>query len=217
MDGINRVLQAGPVSPSARQALDRELSLHDTMDGYNWALRSERAFSLSSAREVPGTSLWLTKGFVNELGLGLIGVFDHFLEKGARPYAEVVADKRRFTPGGGPNLYGALVTLLEPALASLREPAERTRAMSRCLRVLNALQTHISSGGDLVPKLSELGLPAAATLDPYNGEPLHLKRRADGWVVYSVGRDLVDDGGALDRSADIGVGPTDGGEAKKKP
>lgn len=36
MDGANQVLQAGPVSPSARQALESELALHDTMEGYTW-------------------------------------------------------------------------------------------------------------------------------------------------------------------------------------
>ena len=54
MEGANRVLQAGPVSRPSRQALDTELVLHDTMDGYNWALRSERAYSLSCDA---GTSL----------------------------------------------------------------------------------------------------------------------------------------------------------------
>ncbi len=48
MDSVNQVLQAGPVSPAARQALESELALHDTMEGYIWAMRSERAFTLSS-------------------------------------------------------------------------------------------------------------------------------------------------------------------------
>jgi hypothetical protein len=207
MGAINQVLQAGPVGAAAREALDRELALHDTMEGYDWALKSERAYALSSAREVPGTSLWVTRGFANQFGLGLIGIFDHFLAKGTLPYAEVAVDKRRYAKRGGPNLYGALVTLLEPALSSLREPAERTRAMSRCLRILNAVQARQPKSGDRDFALTELGLPAAATLDPYSDEPLHLKKRREGWMVYAVGRDLTDDGGALERSADIGVGP----------
>ena len=70
MEGVNQVLQAGPVSPAARQALDAELALHDTMEGYNRALRSERAYSLSSIREIPGSGFWLTRGFSNELSRG---------------------------------------------------------------------------------------------------------------------------------------------------
>jgi len=218
MDGVNQVLQAGPVSSSARQALDTELALHDTTEGYNWALRSERSWSLSSVRELPGSSFWLTRGFANELALGLIDVFDRYLEKGSRPYAEVVSDKRpASTPSGGPNLYGALVRLLEPSLAAVREPAERTRALSRSLRVLNALQARVRHGSDGVPKLTDLGLPEQATIDPYNGKPLHVKKLPEGWMVYSVGSNLVDDGGILDFIHDLGAGPISQPGSQKKP
>ena len=54
----------------------------------------------------------------------------------------------------------------------------RTRAEIRCLRVLNALQTHVPAGSNEMPKLSELGLPAETTTDPFNGEPLHVKKTA---------------------------------------
>jgi hypothetical protein len=35
--------------------------------------------------------------------------------------------------------------------------------------------------------------------DPFDGQPVRVKRKADGLVVYSVGPDRVDDGGKLDR------------------
>ena len=34
-----------------------------------------------------------------------------------------------------------------------------------------------------------------------------MKKRPDGWVVYSVDRNLQDDGGQLDDQADLGLGP----------
>ena len=216
MEGVNQVLEAGPVAPSARQALDTELALHDTMAGYDWALRSERAYSLSSIREIPGSDFWLTRGFSNELALGLIDVYDRYRAKGSRAYHLEVADKAApSAPTYGPNLYGALITLLEPALNAVREPAERTRAMSRSLRVLSALQTHVPPGSTLVPKLTDLGLPEAVTIDPFNGEPLHVKKVSDRWMVYSVGGNLIDDGGLLDRKSDIGAGPTVPDEPRK--
>jgi hypothetical protein len=208
MEGINQVLQAGPVSLSARQALDAELALHDTMEGYNEALRSERAYSLSSIREIPGSRFWLTRGFSNELALGLIDFYDRRLADGSRPYRDVVAAKAApSTPRYGPNMYGALITLLEPAMASVRDATERNRAVCRSIRVLNALQTHVAPGSDSVPKLTELGLPDSATIDPYSGEPLHVKKLSEGWLVYSVGADLVDDGGKVDGKTDVGVKP----------
>ena len=78
--------------------------------------------------------------------------------------------------------------------------------MCRSLRVLNALQVRgLPSGGD-IPKLTDLGLPEAATIDPFSGKPLLVKKLASGWMVYSVGGNLVDDGGVLDTRTDVGVG-----------
>ena len=90
-------------------------------------------------------------------------------------------------------------------MAAIRDPAERTRAMSRSLRVLNAIQARVPSGGDQVPNLADLGLPEQATIDPYNGQPLHVKKLPEGWMVYSVGHNLVDDGGIPDYKNDVGA------------
>jgi hypothetical protein len=231
MQGVNQVLQAGPVSPSARQALDAELALHDTMDGYNWALRSERAFSLSAIRELPSAAFWLARGFgndaiiwlmrglSNDAMLRLLELYDRYLEKGTRPYAKVVSEQKTATRPSNSllNPLRNLVTLLEPSMAAIREPAERIRAMSRSLRVLNAIQARVPSGSDQVPKLADLGLPDQVTIDPYNSEPLHIKKLPEGWMVYSVGRNFIDDGGIPDYKNDIGVGPISRVESAKKP
>ncbi len=216
MEGVNQVLQAGPVSPSARRALDAELALHDSLEGLRWALRSERAYSLSAVREFPGSGFWLTRGFANDLTSGFLRLYDRHLEDASRPYARVISAKGAASrPAGGP--YGALITLLEPALATAREPAEQVRAMSRSLRLLNALQVRVPPGGDRVPDLAALGLPAGATIDPFNGKPLIVKGRPEGWMVYSVGRDGVDDGGKLDWRTDIGAGLIGPGRSPKSP
>ena len=85
MDAANQVLQTGTVSLAARQALDTELALHDTMEGYTWAMRSERAFSLSSIREIPGYGFWLTRGFTNDLMSRLIDLYDWYLKRHPSP------------------------------------------------------------------------------------------------------------------------------------
>ena len=89
--------------------------------------------------------------------------------------------------------------------------------MSRSLRVLNAIQTRVPAGSDRVPELTELGLPVEATIDPFNGKPLHVKRLPEGWMVYSVGNNLVDDGGIPDGKSDVGAGPIGREETPKKP
>jgi hypothetical protein len=45
------------------------------------------------------------------------------------------------------------------------------------------------------------------TIDPFNGKSLIVKKAPEGWMVYSVGSDLVDNGGKLDGRTDVGAGP----------
>ena len=91
--------------------------------------------------------------------------------------------------------------------------------MARSLRVLNAIQQHADVGSDRPPPLESLGLPAETTTDPFDGAPLRVKKTDRGWTVYSIGSNGLDDGGLLQRSADVGVGPADpaGEETRPQP
>ncbi len=98
-------------------------------------------------------------------------------------------------------------------------------ARRRSLCVLSAIISHEAGGNLGEPVLESLGLPADTTIDPFTGEPLHVKKLPGGWAVYSVGKDLKDDEGVTEkcsRGPDIGVGlkvlpraeePVDGGDA----
>jgi hypothetical protein len=213
----NRALQAGPVSNEVRRDLDAELAAQDRMDGFAWALKSERAVSLEffqtgllcsppfPDRNVwfPGRNFWLiARGFWNLQESACLDLYPPLiaLARGGTPYRQVEQSAE--------SAKWVLARLLFPALNATTGSVVRTRAMIRCLRVLNAIQTHVPPEGDESPKLSELGLPPEATTDPYNGEPLHVKKTPQGWLVYSVGKNLKDDGGKLDdESTDVGVGP----------
>ena len=46
-----------------------------------------------------------------------------------------------------------------------------------------------------------------ATLDPFSGAALILKRSENGWVIYSVMENGVDDGGDFHEKKDWGIGP----------
>ena len=107
----------------------------------------------------------------------------------------------------GPNLVRTLITLLEPSLAAVREPAERTRAMSRSLRVLNALQVACPPAAIRCRSSPTSACPQKRRSTRTTASRLHVKKLPEGWMVYSVGRNLVDDGGNLDGKTDIGVGP----------
>ena len=52
--------------------------------------------------------------------------------------------------------------------------------------------------------LESLGVPTAATIDPFTGEPMTIKRVDDRWLVYSVGPDHTDDAGDWQRDLRFG-------------
>jgi hypothetical protein len=130
------------------------------------------------------------------------------LAQDARPYRQVDQTIHEIYGKIPTGPLGAFAHLIFPAIQAPHEAVARTRALVRCLRVLNALQVRTPAGSDEVPKLTELGLPAETTTDPFTGEPLHVKRTPRGWLVYSVGKNFEDDGGKLDNTySDVGVGP----------
>jgi hypothetical protein len=94
-------------------------------------------------------------------------------------------------------------TLLLPATMRIRGSFDRTIAMSRCLRVVNAW----SRRGDFHAELDSLGLPAHCLVDPYDGKRLRVKSSKAGPTIYSVGENRIDDGGNLLLFQDIGLEP----------
>lgn len=97
--------------------------------------------------------------------------------------------------------FGMLAYLLMPAIHSANHACLRHKAMLHVALVLIGAERYRLANdrwpeatGDLVPRfLTE------APIDPFSGAPILLKRVGDGLVVYSVGPNGRDDGGALDR------------------
>jgi hypothetical protein len=90
--------------------------------------------------------------------------------------------------------------------------AYRNQAMIRAIRILNALQKKAPINADKIPTMAELGLPDEVGIDPFNGKPMIIKKLPDGWLVYSVGENLKDDGGKVQEKTDskpldVGFGP----------
>jgi hypothetical protein len=55
--------------------------------------------------------------------------------------------------------------------------------------------------------LAELNLPVSATIDPHSGKALKLKHTDEGWIIYSVMQNGVDDHGDFKDLKDSGVAP----------
>ena len=205
VDTTNQVLRSGPVSKSARDALEAELALHDNIDAFRWALKSERAFGMDSYRAIPARNWWPIRAMWDNDAAAYLDVIDQHLKLASQPHSQVAAAGPVSDAG---SRRAVLTQLAEPAILAGRVAADNNRAAIRCLRVLNALQALERPGDAPQPKLSDLGLPAEATVDPFTGEPLKLRKLPEGWLIYSVGQNLTDDGGKLDdRRSDVGLGP----------
>ncbi|MEZ6102849.1 MAG: hypothetical protein R3E01_28230 [Pirellulaceae bacterium] len=192
---INGILQGGPVSAETHEVIEQELAAYDGAKSYEHALKMERVIGCESFR-----------GFVLKLGPTWTGgwneylsVMDHELANvGKLPY-EMSEKDAIVTPKN------ALAAGIVPAINASREATVRIQIFVNCLRILNAIQ---SRGIDADPVvLSSLGLPPSTVLDPYSGNPLIVKRSDKGWLIYSVGIDLTDDGGMVAGLTDIGFGP----------
>lgn len=204
---IARALQDGSVSAELHQELDTELTRELDSQAFLWAISSERAFGIESFRNLRTMNGWVgellawqfkqdecdyLKRMADEIKLGTTPQYQAKLELN-RMQAEST-DARTLT------------SLIIPPLQGAREAAQRSRARLQCLAVLNAL-SQSPSKADGQPRLGELHLGAKIKIDPYNGQPLRIKRIKGGWVVYSVGGNLIDDGGKIEESEDVGVGP----------
>jgi hypothetical protein len=211
-DSANSVLQIGPVSKEIRNALDAELATQERMEGYVWALKCDRASALDSFRNtIPLRNFWfISRGFWNRQESACLDIYQSYISMKLdsaffRERDRIIGNEYSQIPK-----LSVYAQFLVPAIRTFHHAVTKTQARIRCLRVLNAIQTHTPKGKDDIPKLSELGLPVETTTDPFTGEPLKVKKTSRGWLIYSVGSDYKDDGGKIDNSSpdgDVGIGP----------
>jgi hypothetical protein len=98
--------------------------------------------------------------------------------------------------------YDVVVALLMPAMMKVSDANRRNQAMLRCAIVAVAAERYRSQHQRWPETLDDLTrdhLKAVPT-DPYDGKPLRYKRLPDGIIVYSVGPDGEDNGGARNRA-----------------
>ena len=210
--GIHRALDAGPVSMEVHEELDRELARQDDPASIEKALRLERAISVSASVEqssgaapAPWVGLvgWPVKGqFIAPLDF-----YEQVLPMADLPWPEI---QKKFAKGGAlsaPTGHGVLADLLLPAFDAAIRASHRDIAMIRSLRIFNALQQFAEKNGREATGLAELELPKGAMIDPFSGKPLIATHTDDGWMVYTVMENGVDDGGDFKDLKDRGLRP----------
>ncbi len=96
----------------------------------------------------------------------------------------------------------ALIQAMVPALDRVMELGFRGRALHEATLTVLALQRYRQEKGSYPPSLDELkagGYLDALPADPYSDKPLSYKAANGGFVLYSLGPDFRDDGGASGR------------------
>src|SRR5690606_19295006 len=102
---------------------------------------------------------------------------------------------------------GVFADLLLPAVQAFYDAFSRSLAMVRALRISNALTAFRQEQGREAKDLSELPLPKETVVDPFSGAPLKIKLTEEGWIIYSVFKNGVDDGGDFRQEEDYGLAP----------
>ncbi|MBX3412975.1 MAG: hypothetical protein KF708_09835 [Pirellulales bacterium] len=190
-----RLMAKYPLSSSQRQRLEQELALHDDLTIACEGLQSEAIFGMAMLDDLsqsrvarPLTQYWQYQ-YLRDAA-----TWNDRLQQGPHAFDEANSSTTRGFP----------VSILIPALDAFSRAAYTDIARTRCLRALIALQATLETHPDAVPTIDSLGLSGNATRDPFSQEPLHLKQVDEGWLIYSVGRDGVDQGGDFEKEADLG-------------
>jgi hypothetical protein len=99
---------------------------------------------------------------------------------------------------------GLVTRAAQPSMQAFRDAARRRDATMRLLIADTAIGLFQEDRGRWPETLEELcpEYLAAVPLDPYAGQPLIYRRDGDGFVLYSVGSDLKDDGGKMGVNTD---------------
>jgi hypothetical protein len=212
-----RVLGRTQPSPPALTALQGLLEEEDSRNDYYEAMRAERAilhemidaiesgqlkFSQASGTgRIPAERL-LTMVWQPELKSEHVAILD-LMTRGVEA-TRLSAPEQIATESGVDAEFRAMprtavLRTLMPAIRRIGDTIRRKNALVRSLIACLAAERYRQARGtwpatlaDLVP--TEL---AAVPVDPFDGQPLRLRRLADGIVIYSVGPDQTDNGGKL--------------------
>jgi hypothetical protein len=198
----NTILQSKPTSSEAREVWSKSAKLDDLAPRIRAIIATERAVGVSTLREmpVPYQLAWLNAELTS-----FLGVMGAYWDD-----ASSAPDGQRMRTKGNSLAASAapLTKLMLPAVQAWQDAEVRTMAETRCLFVLLAALDQPEIGDKPAPSIDDLTLPDPLSIDPYNGGKLTLRKVPGGWLIYSVGTDLKDDGGqVVNHLTDVGIAP----------
>jgi hypothetical protein len=220
VDELHRIVRYAPLSDDSDKLLTEELGRqtvrHCLLQGLNGEKVMSREFYWEGLASYGGGWInnWAFRAPANVDREKLWSTIREQIDLLDRPYAEAAAAETRFRQlfGGSTAVNGFPINgiryvgtrLLAPAMLRARKKAEASTALVHCLRIVHAFAHRPGA-----KTLADLGLPEELTRDPFDGREIRVRWRPEGVVVYSVGENLVDDGGDVDSASptDVGLAP----------
>jgi hypothetical protein len=111
-----------------------------------------------------------------------------------------------------------MLALLSPATSAAQHAEDRSQASLQLLQVAAALAIHRAENGAYPDTLDEISadLRAELPVDPFTEKSFLYEKRGDGFVLWSVGQNLVNDKASGDRFfSTVGGEPAIDGQATR--
>ncbi|MGD0541353.1 MAG: hypothetical protein ABSB33_07540 [Tepidisphaeraceae bacterium] len=186
---------------------------------FQQALRGEERYGLLLYGNMPATQVEIVKGSAIQVqdtrlmpsragsGGAFFRVFfldpdaylklmEDFQNRSIQPYYKIrdqLPDTHNVKSGRG-----LFTSILAPSLSRAFETLATGEAGDACAQAAVAMTRFRLDHGTLPSHLADL-VPAyldAVPIDPFDGHPLRLAIKSDKWIIYSIGPDGIDDGGA---------------------
>lgn len=211
---VERVFNRVPLTEEQLLSLSEWIEPSETGQGYQRAMVGERCFGLHAFQAPTGRISGETgsgSGLLNLLivprkilglhdrdMLGYVDLMQDHIDAVALPDHKRLAvyDSIQEAVNKGERA-GLLTRMLMPALARTLQLDVRCTAHGRAVQTALAVERYRLAEGRLPQSLDDL-VPAyieAVPTDPFDGQDMRYRTLDAGFVVYSVGEDLTDDGG----------------------
>jgi hypothetical protein len=220
LDGLLR--RSGRFSPGVYNAVEQEIARHcDVLRPFLFAAQCEKiALADFVAERAPCRGMVGMQPYSNLDTIALLECFNRSMETLTLPQSIALEAQDRILKEREAERHGVLAKAFypvtnqwTPATAILHRQKPWVTVLAQCVRIVNAM----AAKGDFNAAVETLDLPPDCIVDPFDGKPLRVKRTPRGPVVYSIGHNGVDDGGALGDAGglDIGLGPPKTRDAAK--
>ncbi|MCZ6688964.1 MAG: hypothetical protein O7H41_05115 [Planctomycetota bacterium] len=145
---------------------------------------------------------WLA-GYARMEGVHYLRSMARLVGFARRPFYEVGAEMRTLAEGEDFPFYVRVIRIAMPNIVEVFKSHVVMQTSMETLGIALRLNASRGEAGEYPESLQD------DRIDPFSGKPYLYRREGDGFVIYSVGRDLTDDGGQVDqprgKGKDIGL------------